>query len=142
MMETIAQKGAVVVAIGAFFTLLGVVIRSMLPYRKGLIDTLSERVTSLEAQLESTRTSLEAKLDEERARHDAEMQIMRHRLNNEAQSLEALLLLLEANPSRVVESVAAIKQMRADRDAALALEKGQISQSRIEKAASRTEATQ
>ncbi len=76
------------------------------------------------SQLETQVGAMETAQTEERERHQAEMQILRHRLNNETASLDALLLLLETNPDRTIESIAKIKELRAVKAQQIALEQG------------------
>src|SRR5579859_2162614 len=79
------------------------------------------------AELETHVATLENNISAERDRHAAEMSIIRHRLNNETASLDALLLLLEVAPEKLTENIALIKEMRANRANAVALEQGAAS---------------
>jgi hypothetical protein len=74
--------------------------------------------------LEGTVARLETLLADQATRHATEMQIMRHKLNNETQSLDALLMLLEAAPDKVSDSMARIKAMRATREQNISIERG------------------
>lgn len=92
---------------------------------------LMARITQLETQLTRVETDQAAERESHSnqmrlmaERHAAEMQILRHRLNNETHSLDALLLLLETNPERTIESVGRIKEMRVAQAQQIALEQG------------------
>ncbi len=86
----------------------------------GLVASLSARVSTLENEIVLLRQGM----DRERAAHEAEMRVVRHRLHNETTSLDGLLDLLQVNPDRVIESVAAIKERRARNKQAIAAEQG------------------
>lgn len=81
---------------------------------------LMGRITALEAEIIELRKALDAKEQQ----HEAELRIMRHRLNNETHSLDALLLLLEAAPDKLIDNVARIKEMRVNKEHTIALERG------------------
>lgn len=99
--------------------LIAVLLRAWQPFQKmkvdrdgELVSTLIARVEKLETDLAGTRESLEAQLRLERAKHNGVMAVMRHRLNNVTACLDALLMLLEHDPSRAAEAVQRIKEMR------------------------------
>lgn len=81
---------------------------------------LMGRIVSLEKHVER----LEDQIGRERERHNTEMSLQRHALNNERMSLDALLMLLETNPDKAAQAVTLIKENRAQRAAALAIERG------------------
>lgn len=81
---------------------------------------LLARIDHLEKQL----SAMEVQMEAERTRHTTEVQIIRHRLNNETASLDALLLLLEVAPDKLTDNITLIKEMRATRANAVALEQG------------------
>jgi hypothetical protein len=81
---------------------------------------LLARVGALEAEVIELRKALER----ERHRHADEMEDVRHELNNETQSLDAFILLAEANPERVIDQLPKIKEMRARHRERVALRRG------------------
>jgi hypothetical protein len=74
--------------------------------------------------LESTVARLETQMVDAATQHSNEMQIMRHKLSNETQSLDALLMLLEAAPDKVADNMERIKAMRAARAQNISIERG------------------
>ena len=106
----------------AAMSLLALVIRQILPWRKQkqdvaehLRDNLLHRVEKLERQLER-----------ERMRHNSERALDRHRLNNVTQCFDAMLMLIEMNPEKAKDVVVKIKEMRAAQVMAEAEEKSII----------------
>lgn len=81
---------------------------------------LIARINSLETRI----ADLEKLLALEQQRHAAELEDVRHELNNETASLDAFILLAEANPDRVIEQLPKIKEMRARHRERVALRRG------------------
>lgn len=109
-------------AIGSFFILLGIAIRQVNPWRKQTIEADQKLRDDLLNRVEK----LEGILERKDALHAAERALDRHRINNVTQCLDALLLLLEQDPSKAAEAVSRIKEMRARQLEAEALEKATI----------------
>lgn len=97
-------------ALIAILTLLGVIARQIVPWKRSTLD--AEAV--FRADLINRVTRLEKTLDRERSRHNAEISLDRHRLNNVTQCFDALLLLIEMAPDKAMESVQRIKAMRSE----------------------------
>lgn len=122
MTDGLGAAAALAPALGPWVAgsiLLTALLRAWQPFRKMKVDrdgelvaTLITRVEKLETDLAGTRESLEAQLRLERAKHNGVMALMRHRLNNVTACLDALLMLLEHDPSRAAEAVKRIKEMR------------------------------
>lgn len=126
----------------ALFTLLGIIVRQVIPWRKISIDAeqsfrdgLVKRIEALERQLVEAREELKEereKSERERqvaaARLEAERALYRHRTNNLDASFSALLLLLKKGVP-VEEAVEAIEKMRAEQAKAEALEKAALNAS-------------
>lgn len=89
---------------------------------KTLQDGLLARVTALE----SANTAQGLRFETERAQHEATMAVMRHRLNNMTMCLDALLLLIEQDPSKAADAAVKIREMRAQQMAAEAAEKAAV----------------
>lgn len=114
-------------SVGAFFTLLAVLVRQWVPLRQlkitsdgRLIETLTARVDKLERRLESQAKSHSTHIEILRQLHEGEIALVRHRLNGEAQINIALMTVLEtldvspktidaiqASRARMQESIAA-----------------------------------
>ena len=114
LLEASPQAAAILMVVAAILTL----IKGWPALKKvqsesdaSLRDTLLQRI----ATLETTVTRLESELRSERDRHAAEMALILNRLNNETQSLDALLLLIEAAPEKVPDNIGRIKEMRRER---------------------------
>lgn len=101
MMEKVAQQGTLVASLIALGGLLGVLLRSLLPYRKSMIDALRDRVEVLESALEVERTS-----------RAAEVALLRHRVANAEHALDLFIELIEAQPERAAHHAAKIKAKR------------------------------
>ena len=115
----------------AVATLVGIVLRSRVPMRKmkieadeQLLATTIERLTKVEAALESQRVSYETRIEAERAQHAADLAVMRHRTNNLDQCLTMLLMLIEQDPDKAREAAAKVRAMREKQELAEAAEKG------------------
>lgn len=106
----------------AALSFLGLLIRQVVPWKKLAGDFEADFRADLLARVQK----LEQTLERERARHDAERALDRHRLNNVTQCFDALLLLIELAPDKAAESVAKIKEMRAEQVKAEAQEKAVI----------------
>ena len=122
----------------AVATLIGIVLRSRVPMRKlkieadeQLLATTIERLTKVEAAMESQRLSYESRLETERVQHAADLAVMRHRMNNLDQCLTMLLMLIEQDPEKAREAASKVREMRLRQEAAEAAEKGAISGAKI-----------
>lgn len=116
-----------VAALIAIAACLGVLVKAWAVLRKVELDAggsmrgdLMRRIGELEGRI----TYLETLLARENAEHTAAMQVLRHDLANESASLDAFILLAEANPDKVIELLPKIKEMRERRKMRLAAEKG------------------
>jgi hypothetical protein len=89
---------------------------------KTLQEGLLTRVTALEA----ANTTQALRFEAERAQHEATMAVMRHRLNNMTMCLDALLLLIEQDPSKAAGAAIRIREMRSQQMAAEATEKATV----------------
>lgn len=76
---------------------------NLLTERAEEMDKLRERIEKLESASE--------RKDKQ---HEAERAADRHRINNLSQCLDALLLLIEQDPSKAAEAASAIRRMRAE----------------------------
>ena len=85
----------------------------------------------LESKIERQRELYEAKLDTERARHEAAEMLSRHKVRNLEQCLSAFLWMAEKRPDNIPDVVAEIRKMRADQEAAEAVEKGAVAGAKI-----------
>lgn len=102
--------------------LIGGLLVTIVRTRPALKKIANEREANLlnerAQEMENMRRSI-AKLEAERAND-------RHRINNLSQCLDALLLMIEMDPTKAAEAAARIKAMRAAQMAAEAVEKGAI----------------
>lgn len=112
----------------AFFVMLGVLIRQLVPWRKAKLDAdqklredLLQRVQRLEHQLERQQT-----------RHNAERALDRTSLNNVTQCFDAMLLLIEMAPEKAAETAIRIRDMRSAQMKAEAELKAVITQAEME----------
>lgn len=128
-------------ALGSFFALLTVMIRQRVPMRNIKVqaderfrDELAERVRALEDKIERKDETHALEMERERATHAAEIKLLRHRLNNVTQCLDALLMLIKANPDKAGDAVSAIENMRAKQLVAEAQESGAVSAAKIKSA--------
>ncbi len=115
---------AAIIAIGACLAML---LKAWSVLRKVELDgggamrgDLMARIGHLETRI----ADLEKLLSQEQARHAAEMEDVRHELSNETASLDAFILLAEANPARVLEQLPKIKEMRARHKERVAMRRG------------------
>lgn len=141
--STWAATGWVIALLG----LVGIVLRSIGPWRKQISETEERLRNELAVALAEERAchaadqaaravertvltgrveKLEKLLTRERLRHNAERALDRHRLNNITQCFDALLLLVETTPERAPEIVKKVKEMRASQLLAEAEEKALI----------------
>ena len=108
--------------------LIGGVFVQIVRTRPTLKKIANEREANLLAErakeMEGMRRAI-AKLEAERAAD-------RHRINNLSQCLDALLLMIEMDPSKAAAAAAKIKAMRADQMQAEAAEKGAIHTAEIQ----------
>ncbi|WCT73917.1 hypothetical protein PQ455_01405 [Sphingomonas naphthae] len=115
---------------GAFFALLGIIVRQINPWRKITIDAEEKLRTDLLHRVEK----LEKVLEQKDAQHAAERALDRHRINNLTACLDALLLLIEQDPKRASEAAAKVKAMRGQQLVAEATEKAGVSAAIIQAA--------
>lgn len=118
--------GSILLLIGG---LLGAIIKSRPSLRK--IETEREanllRERALEMQEMRERIAkLERTIEQNDAVHEAERAADRHRINNLSQCLDALLLLIEQDPSKAAAAAAKIRAMRAEQLEREAKEKATI----------------
>jgi len=108
----------------ALFTLLGVIVRAVGPWRKLSIEAEQKLRDDLLRRVEK----LERELDRKEIRHQAERASDRHRLNNVTQCFDALILMLEVaqDPDQVKAIIGRVKEMRARQVETEALEKAAI----------------
>lgn len=93
----------------AFFVMLGVLIRQLVPWRKAKLDADQKLREDLLARV----TILEHKLERQQTRHDAERSLDRTSLSNVTQCFDAMLLLIELAPEKAAETAVRIRDMRA-----------------------------
>lgn len=106
----------------AFLTLLGVLARQFVPWKK----QEDESEAGFRADLMRRIRKLERDIESERAIHKAEQSLDRHMLGNITACFDAMLMLVEMNPDRAPEIVAKVKEMRAGQMKAEAEEKAII----------------
>jgi hypothetical protein len=111
---------AIVWAVSQFIRVLPTLKQHQITSDSSLRADLLERVADLEAEVKSLRKAL----DTERIRCAAEVLDLQHDLANESGSLDALILLIEANPENVLEQVPKIKQMREEHRRRMAIKRG------------------
>ena len=123
---TVQPQGFGWTAAGAWVTVLTVlggiitlIIKQVGPWHKQntdaadkMIETLTDRVKTLENRLELDRRLHFIQIARIEARHAAQRSLDRHKFNNSEACLEALLIRLEAGQS-VHESVKLVREMRA-----------------------------
>lgn len=112
--------GAVAVGIAALIKAYSVLRKVELDAGGSMRGDLLARITLLESRI----GDLESQLNREQARHAGEIQVLRHELGNESASLDAFILLAEANPDKVLQALPRIKEMRERRKIRIATEKG------------------
>lgn len=88
-----------------------------------------------EANLLTERAEEMKEMRAQMAAMEAERQIDRHRINNLTQCLDALLMLIEQDPSKAAEAAKRIKDMRVAQMAAEAAEKGAVASAKVQGAA-------
>lgn len=141
--ETLASAGWVV----GLLAFLGLIIRSIGPWRKQITETEERLRAELREALQAERDAhanevrahalerdemgdriakMEKLLTRQQLRHNAERALDRHRLNNMNACFDALLLLLKANPDKSAEAVAMVEELRAKQMLAEAKEKAII----------------
>lgn len=96
-------------------------------------NLLSERAKEMQ-EMRERMEKLEAMLDLKERQHEAERSVDRHRINNLSQCLDALLLLIEQDPTRAAEAAAKIRAMRAEQLEREAKERAVIQAAAIERA--------
>lgn len=116
MMEVVAQKGLAIAVTAAFFTLIGVLIKSLLPYRMSLIENQGDRIDKLERML---------------ALASEELRVVRHDLANANQTLELFISLIEANPEKAAEHAAKARESMSRARDMIAGEKEAVMKARV-----------
>jgi hypothetical protein len=100
--------------LAALFTLIGVIVRQLVPFRKvrisefeavnkaqeAEISRLSGRIDTLEQKMDTDRERHEAQLAFERATHSAELSLQRHATRGAKQILYSMLDMIEAAPRK------------------------------------------
>lgn len=76
---------------------------------QSLRDTLMARIETLEKRIDTMTLTAAT----EREFHSAEMGLMRHRLNNESQTVDALIRILRDGPDRAASMIPDITDQRA-----------------------------
>lgn len=94
----------------------------------------AEIANEREANLLTERAEEMKEMRAQIAALEAERQIDRHRINNLTQCLDALLMLIEQDPSKAAAAATRIKGMRADQMAAEAAEKGAVAAGKVKEA--------
>lgn len=94
------------------------IIRTRPTLKKIANEREANLLTERAKEMEGMRRAI-AKLEAERASD-------RHRINNLSQCLDALLMMIEMDPTKAADAAAKIKAMRADQMKAEAAEKGAI----------------
>jgi hypothetical protein len=109
--DTLAAPGWTAAGIWiAAFTLIGIFVRQIVPWKKQELDSEAQFRDALIRRVEN----LESKAERQEARHRAEQSLSNHKLRNVTACFDAMLLMLEMTPERGPEIVTKIKQMRAD----------------------------
>lgn len=88
---------------------LGAIVRQIVPYKRQANDAEVRLRDALIKRVER----LEQRLDRQQLRHDAEKRLLTHKLRNMTANFDSMLMMLEMNPDRGPEIVAAIKDQRA-----------------------------
>lgn len=112
----------------AALTLVGIFVRQIVPWRKQASDAEARLRDALILRVDR----LEVRLDRQQRRHDAEKRLLTHKLRNMTANFDSMLMMLEMNPDRGPEIVAAIKKQRASQMMAEAKESAMISAAEIE----------
>lgn len=112
--------GGLIMGLAALLKAYSVIRKVELDAGGSMRGDLLARINVLEAKI----SELEASLARKEAQHSAELQVLRHDLGNESASLDAFIMLVEANPERVMEALPKIKDMRERRKLRIATEKG------------------
>ena len=94
--------------------------------------TLADERKARDTEREAERKAREA----EQVKHEAERATDRHRINNLSQCLDALLLLIEQDPSKAAEAATRVKSMREKQSEVEAQEKAAIHAAQIQAKAS------
>jgi len=128
--QQLTMAGVWIAALG----IVGLLIRQAVPWRKQasdaearLRDALIERVDKLERAMERQQKTWGLK----EARHAAERALGNHKLRNMTANFDAILMMLEMNPDRGPDIVAAIKKQRAAQMLAEAKESAVINAAEI-----------
>lgn len=95
---------------------------NLLSERAEEMERMRARMDAVEAAAKTASSEAERQI----ALLQAERAIDRHRINNVTQCLDALILLIEQDPTKASDAASRIKKMRADQMAAEAAEKGAV----------------
>jgi hypothetical protein len=87
---------------------------------QSLRDALLKRVETLEAEVVALRGALDLKQEQ----HTTKIADLQHDLNNESGNLDALIMLAEANPDKVLEQIPKIKELRREHRERMAMKRG------------------
>ena len=116
------------------FTLIGLIIRQVGPWRKQSIDAEQAFRDGLLARIEAQDErigSLEDQLAAERASRAAEVSILRHENNNLSQIITMFIALIEASPEKAAAHAARIRSEMEKGAARIATEKAAIRSAEI-----------
>lgn len=90
------------------------------------LKLIEDRADKLQERMDEMRESHKREMNAVRKQHAAEMSVMRHRLNNETQALDTLLLMIQTSPEKLAANVEAIVAQRAEQKKQIAAEKGAL----------------
>lgn len=129
----------------SFFALVGLIVRQWVPMKKVRIDEfksvidaqkeeitrLSDRVGTLETNIEGIRDRYEQMLAYERASHEAEIGLQRHATRNAKQILYGMLDLIEAAPDKASAHAAKMRERLMEMERQEAAESAAIRSAKI-----------
>lgn len=96
---------------------------------RSLLEERAADMSTMRTELKELR----AELDSERAAREAERAIDRHRINNLQACLDALLLMIETDPSKASAAASKIREMRKAQMETEAVEKATIQAARVKR---------
>lgn len=118
-------------------TLLGIIVRQVVPWRGQAIDAEQQFRDGLLARVEKLERDLERKEQQmiaARRLHNAERAVDRHRINNLQACFDAFLMMIDTTPEKAAEVAAKIREMRAAQMEAEAIEKSNLHNAAIREA--------